>query len=130
LGRKAKCGVLADAFNLAYEDKIDTRTKIKYNIHVRALITRPMIAYTFNLSRTTATMLVTRASGGTTSKDIPPRNATGDRHPGRRTAIIANTSQGSMESPSPIFQIVALFSFCVGMASLPQTRVKQAAVNL
>jgi hypothetical protein len=40
----------------------------------------------------------------------------GDRHPGRKTIIIANTSHGSMDSASPIFPIVAFFSFCIGMA--------------
>jgi hypothetical protein len=35
---------------------------------------------------------------------------------GRMTIIIANTSHGRIESASPIFPIVALFSFCIGMA--------------
>ena len=89
----------------------------RYSPHVSALITSPAIAYALNLSSTTATMFVTKATGGIISVSTPARNAKGDPHPGRRIIISPIAIQGAKESPSPILPIFALLSFCINTAS-------------
>jgi hypothetical protein len=85
----------------------------RINIDDKKLMTSPMIPKTFDLSKMTAMILVTRASGEPMRKENPTRAPRGLPHPGRIINNNAIPSQGSNDSTKPILPMVALLAFCI-----------------